>query len=265
MNLIKIGKYIAEKRKKIGITQRQLAEQLNMSDKSVSKWERGVCLPDVSVYIELCQILGISINEFLAGEDIAQENIEKMSEENIIGVATDNKQKQKHLKVIISALLVVLLAVVVVAVSLYGKYSSSKYNDELQDAWIKASTSIIELLDWCCSVEKDGYVVNEGTYWQLNFLVGEGLENISIFQTKTKPGETANALAEDAQKCIHDTLGVLELDVERKILNDDKSYVCSEAEKELIKLVVLNLPQIHDSINIEMEVNSPGIVHLYCQ
>lgn len=262
MDLKKIGKYIAEKRKEIGMTQRQLAENLGMSDKSVSKWERGVCLPDVSIYIELCQILRISINEFLAGEDIELENMVRKSEENIISVATDNKQKQKHLKAIISALLVVLLAVVV-AVPLYGKYSSSKYNDESQDAWIKASTSVIELLDWCCAVEKNGYVVNEGTYWQLNFLIDEGLENISIFQTKTKPGETVNALAEDAQKCIHDTLGVLELDVERKLLNDNKSYVCSEAEKELIKLVVLNLPQIHDSINIEMEVNSPGIVHLY--
>ena len=55
MDLIKIGKYIAEKRKALGLTQKQLAEQLGMSDKSVSKWERGICLPDVSVYMELCQ------------------------------------------------------------------------------------------------------------------------------------------------------------------------------------------------------------------
>ena len=68
MDLVKIGKYIAGKRKDLGMTQKQLAEKLGMSDKSVSKWERGVCLPDVSVYSELCQILGISINEFLAGE-----------------------------------------------------------------------------------------------------------------------------------------------------------------------------------------------------
>ena len=57
MDLIKIGKYIAEKRKALGLTQKQLAEQLGMSDKSVSKWERGICLPDVSVYMELCGIL----------------------------------------------------------------------------------------------------------------------------------------------------------------------------------------------------------------
>ena len=65
------------KEKDLGMTQKQLAEKLGMSDKSVSKWERGVCLPDVSVYSELCQILGISINEFLAGEDIVRENIDK--------------------------------------------------------------------------------------------------------------------------------------------------------------------------------------------
>lgn len=59
MDQKKIGKYIAEKRKALGFTQVQLAEKLNMSNKSVSKWERGVCLPDVSLYSKLCEILGI--------------------------------------------------------------------------------------------------------------------------------------------------------------------------------------------------------------
>ena len=112
MDLVKIGKYIAGKRKAQGMTQRQLAEKLGMSDKSVSKWERGVCLPDVSVYPELCQLLGISINEFLAGEDIVREDIAQKSEENIIGLATDSKQKQKHLKYIIGILLTVTLIVI---------------------------------------------------------------------------------------------------------------------------------------------------------
>ena len=117
MDLVKIGKYIAGKRKDLGMTQKQLAEKLGMSDKSVSKWERGVCLPDVSVYSELCQILGISINEFLAGEDIVRENIAKKSEENIIGLATDSKQKQKRLKYIIGILLVT-AAIVVLTVGI---------------------------------------------------------------------------------------------------------------------------------------------------
>lgn len=75
IDTMKIGGFLAERRKALGLTQRQLAERLGMSDKSVSKWERGVCLPDVSVYAELCGILGISINEFLAGEAIQPENI----------------------------------------------------------------------------------------------------------------------------------------------------------------------------------------------
>ena len=106
MDQVKIGQYIAGKRKGLGLTQRQLAEKLGMSDKSVSKWERGVCLPDVSVYSDLCMILGISINEFLAGEDIVKEDMIQKSEENIIGVVTDSKFRQKRLKVIICGLLI---------------------------------------------------------------------------------------------------------------------------------------------------------------
>ena len=120
MDLVKIGKYIAGKRKNLGMTQKQLAEKIGMSDKSVSKWERGICLPDVSLYFDLCSILGISINEFLAGEDIVHENIEKKSEENIISVVTDSKRKQKSLKYIICALLILsILTTAVIATSLY--------------------------------------------------------------------------------------------------------------------------------------------------
>lgn len=122
MDLVKIGKYIAGKRKNLGMTQKQLAEKLGMSDKSVSKWERGVCLPDVSVYPELCQILGISINEFLAGEDIVRENIAQKSEENIIGLATDSKQKQKRLKYIIGILLgAAVITLIAIGVMLFRK------------------------------------------------------------------------------------------------------------------------------------------------
>ena len=123
MDLVKIGKYIAGKRKNLGLTQKQLAEKLGMSDKSVSKWERGVCLPDVSLYFDLCSLLGISVNEFLAGEDIIHENLEKKSEENIISVVTDSKRKQKSLKYIICALLILsILTTAVIATSLYRAY-----------------------------------------------------------------------------------------------------------------------------------------------
>ena len=128
MDLIKIGKYIAGKRKAIGLTQIQLAEKLNMSDKSVSKWERGVCMPDVSVYLELCEILGISINEFLAGEDIRQEDLIRKSEDNLIQVTTDGRNRQTRLKRVIAVLLIVaLVAVAAMGMILYRAHQPENY------------------------------------------------------------------------------------------------------------------------------------------
>ena len=127
MDLVKIGKYIAGKRKALGMTQKQLAEKLNMSDKSVSKWERGICLPDVSVYMELCEILGISINEFLAGEDIDAENVEKKSEDNIIQVTKDSKKKQKNLKSILAVVTTFAVIMVLVLGAVFGDATEELY------------------------------------------------------------------------------------------------------------------------------------------
>lgn len=128
MDLEKIGKYIATKRKALGITQVQLAERLGMSDKSVSKWERGICLPDVSVYMELCEILGITLNEFIAGEDLDQENVVKQSEKNLIQVAKDGDEKKKKMKIIIVFLLCLVLLVTGIlfaALFLNGEFSTN--------------------------------------------------------------------------------------------------------------------------------------------
>lgn len=121
MDLKKIGRYIAEKRRALGLTQVQVAEKLGMSDKSVSKWERGICLPDVSVYMELCEILGISLNEFIAGEDLKQENVVKASEENLIQVTKDGKHLKNKLKWIILVLACVSGILGILLVSSYIK------------------------------------------------------------------------------------------------------------------------------------------------
>ena len=142
MDLIKIGKYIAGKRKSLGMTQKQLAEKLGMSDKSVSKWERGVCLPDVSVYKELCSILGISLNEFLAGEDIAQENMIQKSETNIIEVITDNINKQKCLKVMKCILVFIFICVVsVIGFTIYRLKKPQNFITPLAEDSIEMQTA----------------------------------------------------------------------------------------------------------------------------
>lgn len=91
-------------------------------------WDWGVCLPDVSVYKELCSILGISLNEFLAGEDIAQENIIQKSETNIIEVIRDNINKQKCLKVMKCILVFIFICVVsVIGFTIYRLKKPQNY------------------------------------------------------------------------------------------------------------------------------------------
>ena len=73
MNQVKIGAFIAECRKKQNLTQLQLAEKLYITDKAVSKWERGIAMPDSSLMLDLCEILKISVDELLNGEKISME------------------------------------------------------------------------------------------------------------------------------------------------------------------------------------------------
>ena len=79
MNQEKIGKFIADNRKKQKLTQEQLAEKLHVSKNAVSKWERGLNLPDVSLMEELCQVLKISLNELFAGEYLKKQDILEQS------------------------------------------------------------------------------------------------------------------------------------------------------------------------------------------
>ena len=95
MNLLKIGKFIAEQRKKNGLTQMQLAEMLNITDRAVSKWERGKGLPDVSLMLDLCEIFGITVNELLSGEEISMENSNQKNEQLLLDMAKELEQKNK--------------------------------------------------------------------------------------------------------------------------------------------------------------------------
>lgn len=83
MNQVEIGKLIAQCRKSKKMTQSQLAKQLGVTDKSVSKWENGVCLPDVSLYKEICELFGITLNEFFAGKRLSDETFKEVADKNL--------------------------------------------------------------------------------------------------------------------------------------------------------------------------------------
>ena len=95
MDQIKIGKFIAECRKQKKLTQVQLAEKLNITDKAVSKWERGVAMPDSSIMLALCDIIGINVNELLSGEKIVMENNEQKNEQLLLDMAKELEKKNK--------------------------------------------------------------------------------------------------------------------------------------------------------------------------
>ena len=95
MDQIKTGKFISEMRKKKSYTQRQLADILGISDRTVSKWETGKGLPDVSLMLPLCDALDISINELLSGEIISDNDYRERAEKNIMNLVKEKEESKK--------------------------------------------------------------------------------------------------------------------------------------------------------------------------
>lgn len=97
MNQIKIGKFIAECRKKENLTQMQLAEKLGITDRAISKWENGKTMPDSSLMLELCDILKITVNDLLRGEVVTVEHYNKELENNLLDMVKEKEKSDKHL------------------------------------------------------------------------------------------------------------------------------------------------------------------------
>ena len=97
MDQIKIGKFISEKRKEKNLTQSVLAEKLNITDRAISKWENGICLPDAATMPLLCEILDITINDLFSGEVVDMKDNEKRLEENLLAMTTMKEESDKRL------------------------------------------------------------------------------------------------------------------------------------------------------------------------
>lgn len=102
MNQIKIGAFISERRKAKGWTQSQLAEKLEITDKAISKWETGRSMPDLSLFMPLCTLLDVTLNELFAGECIAEEKLKEKADEVLIDVITNwlghGKMEELHFR-----------------------------------------------------------------------------------------------------------------------------------------------------------------------
>ena len=97
MDQVKIGKFIAQCRKNVNLTQMQLAEKLGITDRAVSKWETGKSLPDSSIMLELCGMLGITVNDLLSGEVVTMDNYSREMEHNLLEMVKQKEEADRRL------------------------------------------------------------------------------------------------------------------------------------------------------------------------
>ena len=97
MDQVQIGKFIAQRRRDVGLTQMQLAEKLDITDIAVSKWESGRSLPDSAIMLELCDVLKITVNDLLCGEVVTMENYNKELENNLLEMVKEKEQADRRL------------------------------------------------------------------------------------------------------------------------------------------------------------------------
>ena len=129
MDQIKIGKFIATCRKNVNLTQLQLAEKLNITDRAVSKWETGRSLPDSSIMLELCDVLKITVNDLLCGEVVTMENYNKELENNLLEAIKQKECADKRLlrmEVVTGILCLIPLLAATVAVSVVSMKESTQ-------------------------------------------------------------------------------------------------------------------------------------------
>ena len=135
MDQIRIGKFISSKRKEKNITQNELSEMLGVTDRAVSKWENGVCLPDASNMPDLCKILDITINDLFSGEVVDRKDNEKKLEENLLEMTKIKEQRDKEL-LVMEIFMCVIVSVIMLACIFIASFVS------MQD-WLRIILIII--------------------------------------------------------------------------------------------------------------------------
>ena len=108
MNQTAIGSYIAKKRREMNLTQEQLAEKLGVSNKTISKWENGKCMPDYSIIEELCETLSISLSELMDGEDEAEDSVRVYDDEQILDLIRRTQELERQKGILYGIILIVL-------------------------------------------------------------------------------------------------------------------------------------------------------------
>lgn len=127
MNQIRIGKFIQQQRKEKNITQSELAEKLNITDRAISKWENGICMPDVDNINELCKILNITINDLFSGEVVDMKENEKKLEQNLLEMTRLKEERDRQLLALEIFIGIVSSVILIGSILLVGTLELSKF------------------------------------------------------------------------------------------------------------------------------------------
>lgn len=161
MNQEKIGKFIAKCRKEQGMTQAQLADKLDITYKSVSKWERGKGLPDASRMIDLCNILKITVNDLLSGEKVKEENYINQVDDNLVELQKQKQAINMAVRISYICIAVILFISNFINVLLYGVTEATKKTEfmimiSISLMWLFIYTYLISKID---GKKNFGYVI----------------------------------------------------------------------------------------------------------
>ena len=135
MDQVKIGRFIAECRKKEGLTQAQLAEKLNITDRAVSKWENGKSMPDSSIMLELCGILKITVNDLLSGEVVTVESYNEKFDNNLLEMVKEKERADRHL-LTLEVVFGILSSVIFFALTILAAYAP-------MEEWLRVSIILL--------------------------------------------------------------------------------------------------------------------------
>lgn len=126
MDQMKIGRFIAEERKNKKYTQRQLADVLGISDKTISKWETGNGFPEISLLLPLCEELEISVNELLSGERLSEKDYKQKAEENMVSFIREKEENKKKMQLtfLVGGIATVSFLTLILVVSMYAEVIS---------------------------------------------------------------------------------------------------------------------------------------------
>jgi len=200
MDQIKIGQFIAEKRRKANMTQVQLAEKLSISDKAVSKWERGICCPDISLLVPLSEMLDTSVHSILKGEEVNEKESFNVTEhdsfivESIQIYSKDINRKTKTKYFFISIIATILI---IVCLFFYTEMSTSKYNPDTQLAFSYFENNLQDLSLKLTELDQSDGQISTTMYIELKTITQKSIQSNTFLIATLAYGEPIYRLAAD--------------------------------------------------------------------